>query len=108
MPRPLTRQLRFVTERAADEAAAEAVGDRRVVARAIARAALATSPAGVLAISGDSAAGRVQELVHPAPAGWLPVAAGFCGVAAVAAAVAASTAQLHHLVAFGAHVCGFT
>ena len=105
---PLARQLRFATERAADEAAVEVVGDRCIVARAIVRAALATSPAGVMAVGGDSVAGRVHELVHPAKAGWLPVAAGLCGVAAGAAAMAASTVQLHHLLAFGAHVCGLS
>lgn len=106
--RPLARQLRFATERAADEAAVKVVGDRRIVARAIARAALATSPAGVMAVGGDSVAGRVHELVHPTRTGWLPVAAGLCGAAAGAAAMAASTVQLHHLVAFGAHVCGLS
>jgi len=106
--RPLARQLRFATERAADEAAVEVVGDRRIVARAIVRAALATSPAGVMGIGGDSVEGRVHELIHPRPTGWLPVGAGLCGVAAAAAAMAASTVQLHHLVAFGAHVCGLS
>ena len=105
---PLTRQLRFATERAADEAAVEAVGDRWVVARAIVRAALVTNPAGAMAISGDSVASRVQELVRPAATGWIAVAAGACGVAAATAAVTASTVQLHHLLAFGAHVCGLT
>ncbi|MFI1167500.1 M48 family metalloprotease [Streptomyces sp. NPDC020801] len=39
--RPVRRTIRLAAERAADEAAAEAVGDRRLTARAIARAALA-------------------------------------------------------------------
>ena len=106
--RPLARQLRFATERAADEAAVEVVGDRSTVARAIARAALATSPAGVMAVGGDSVASRVHELLHPVTTGWLPVAAGLCGVTAGAAAMAASTVQLHHLLAFSAHVCGLS
>lgn len=105
---PLTRQLRFATERAADEAAVHAVGDRSVVARAIARAALAMSPAGAMAISGDSVTCRVHELLHPPKTGLLPVAAGVGGVAVAAAAVVASTVQLHHLLAFGAHVCGLS
>lgn len=103
--RPLARQLRFATERAADEAAVAAVGDRRVVARAIARAALAAGPAGAMAVGGDSVAGRVHELVHPMRIGWFSVAAALCAGAAGAAAIAASTVQLHHLLAFGAHVC---
>lgn len=106
--KPLARQLRFATERAADEAAAFAVGDRRLVARAILRAALATSPAGALGIGGDSVAARVRDLVEPNRSGWLPVAAGLSGVAAAAAAMVASTLQLHHLLAFGVHVCGLS
>ncbi|WP_073949166.1 M48 family metalloprotease [Streptomyces kebangsaanensis] len=39
--RPVRRAIRLAAERAADEAAAAAVGDRRLTARAIARAALA-------------------------------------------------------------------
>lgn len=105
---PLTRQLRFATERAADEAAVQAVGDRWVVARAIARAALATTPTGAMAIAGDSVSCRVQELVRPTTTGWIAVVAGACGVAAATATMAASTVQLHHLLAFGAHVCGLT
>ncbi len=105
---PLTRQLRFATERAADEAAADVVGDRRVVARAITRAALATSNIGVLAVGGDSVGARVSELLDPTRPAWLPVAAGLTGLTAAAAAVLASTVQLHHLVAFSAHVCGLS
>lgn len=106
--RPLARQLRYATERAADEAAVEVVGDRRVVARAIARAALATSPPGMLAVGGDSVASRIHDLIHPRSTRWLAVGAGTCGVAAAAAAMAASTVQLHHLLAFAAHVCGLS
>lgn len=103
---PLARQVRFATERAADEGAVVAVGDRRTVARAIARAALATSPSGVLAVGGDSVAARVAELVDPPRPQWLPVAALLTAVAAASATLLASTWQLHHLVAFAAHVCG--
>lgn len=103
---PLARQVRFATERAADEGAVAAVGDRRTVARAIARAALATSPSGFLAVGGDSVAARVAELVNPPRPQWLPVAALLTAVGAVLATLLASTWQLHHLVAFAAHVCG--
>ncbi|WP_250008314.1 M56 family metallopeptidase [Actinoplanes sp. M2I2] len=41
----LTRRIDFLVERAADERAAEQLGDRRVVARAIGAAALRASPA---------------------------------------------------------------
>lgn len=103
---PLARQLRFATERAADEGAAAAIGDRGVVARAIARAALATSPSGVLAVGGDSVAARVAELMDPPRPQWLPVVALLTAVVAASATLLASTWQLHHLVAFAAHVCG--
>ncbi|MEU1782594.1 M48 family metalloprotease [Streptomyces abikoensis] len=59
--RGLREPLAFQVERWADEAAAVAVGDRRLAARAVARAALAASAA---------PAGRVR------PAGALPAAAG--------------------------------
>jgi len=103
---PLSRQLRFATERAADEGAAVAVGDRRVVARAIARVALATSPMGVLAVGGSSVAARVAELVDPPRPRWLPVTALLAAVVAAVATVLASTIQVHHLVGFATHVCG--
>lgn len=103
---PLTRQLRFATERAADEGAAVVVGDRRIVARAIARAALASSPLGALAVGGDSVPSRVAELLAPGRPTWLPAAAGLTAVVAAAGTVGASTIQLHHLIAFSAHVCG--
>lgn len=103
---PLARQVRFATERAADEGAVAAVGDRRTVARAIARAALATSPSGVLAVGGDSVAARVAELVDPPRPQWLPVVALLTAVTAASATLLASTWQFHHLVAFAAHICG--
>ncbi len=105
---PLTRQLRFATERAADEGAVAVVGDRRIVARAIARAALATSPSGVLAAGGDSVSARVAELLDPGRPAWLPVVALLSGVLAATAAVMGSTLQLHHLFAFALHVCGLS
>ena len=103
---PLSRQVRFATERAADEGAAAAVGDRGIVARAIARAALATSPSGVLAVGGDSVAARVAELMDPPRPQWLPVAALLSAIGAASATLLLSTWQLHHLVSFAAHVCG--
>lgn len=103
---PLARQVRFATERAADEGAVEVVGDRRTVARAIARAALATSPSGALGVGGDSVAARVAELVDPPRPQWLPVAALLTAVVAGSATMVGSTWQLHHLVSFAAHVCG--
>lgn len=68
--RPLERAGAFAVERWADEEAGVVVGDRRLVARAIARAALASSRAGRSARSALSATGgpvpqRVQALLAP-------------------------------------------
>ncbi|MEW1688700.1 M56 family metallopeptidase [Streptomyces sp. NPDC091265] len=60
--RALRAPMGYALERCADEAAAHAVGDRRVAARAIGRAALAARAAG--------------EASRPRPAAALPVTAG--------------------------------
>jgi Zn-dependent protease with chaperone function len=63
--RPVAAAVGYTTERWADERAASAVGDRRLVARTIAKAALLTSrhhspPAGALAIATGSAAAKLR------------------------------------------------
>ncbi|MGX1855304.1 M48 family metalloprotease [Streptomyces sp. NBC_01456] len=67
--RPLATSGAFVLERWADEDAAAATGDRTVVARAVARAALATSGArrhpGALAAAGGPVPRRVRALFAP-------------------------------------------
>jgi len=67
--RPLSRVGSFTLERWADEAAVTAVGDRPLVARAIARAALATgsAPERVLAANGGPVPQRVRALLEPRP-----------------------------------------
>lgn len=108
--RPITNQVRFATERWADEDAADEVGDRRLVARAIARAAVAASttqvPPGWLALTGSGSRARVEALLEPrqnrhAASAWIAI-----GVTGLAISVGASTVQFHHLVAFVNHVCG--
>lgn len=105
--RPLRAHLRFATERWADEDAAAAVGDRRLVARAIARAALAgprVAPA-VLPLAEHGVAARVEALLAGAGS-WRAVGGTMAAaLVALAAATTSSTVQLHHLVAFAAHVC---
>jgi hypothetical protein len=107
--RPVLHEIRHATERWADESAAAEVGDRRLVAQAIARAALATTgrtsaPAMAMATSGVPA--RVEALLRPLPSkgakgmSWVAL-----GVAALVVATAGSMVQLHHLVAFALHVC---
>lgn len=106
---PIRRHVRFSTERWADEVAASTVGDRQLVARAIARAALvgAKSPAGpALALTGHGVAARVEALMEPPKHATLTTAAAAGGLlGAVTLVLIGSTVQLHHLVEFAAHGC---
>lgn len=106
--RHLMDQIRLATERCADEAAVTAVdGDRRLVARAIARAAVASAAHGGLvgAFGGGSIPARIDALVGPPVARrWSLTAAGFVSAAVVSAAVAGSI-QVHHFVELIEHVC---
>ena len=106
--RPLLARLRFATERWADEEAAIEIGDRRLVARALVRAARAqgraVSPQPAMASLGVP--GRVEALLAgPAVRPWLLdlLVVGVVGIGA--AAVISSGVQLHHLLSFAAHVC---
>ncbi|MGW4732692.1 M56 family metallopeptidase [Streptomyces shenzhenensis] len=74
---PLRKAVAYTTERWADEAAAQAVGSRRAVARAIGKAALVTH--GTPAFAAFAAPGplprRVAALLGPAPVvrAWPPI-----------------------------------
>jgi Zn-dependent protease with chaperone function len=78
---PLRSAVLFALERWADEMAAERLGDRRVVASAVAKAALASRRRSLFALgaSGGPVPQRVSALLHaPGPRfGWRLVA-GFC------------------------------
>ena len=107
---PLARAVRFSTERWADEEAASVVGDRRVVARALSRAALAgTQPAtsGLAGLLGAGMNERVSELLD-GPPGRLDLGQGLLVAASVVGLAAATglTLRLHDLVAVLAHLCG--
>ncbi|MEV7043456.1 M56 family metallopeptidase [Amycolatopsis sp. NPDC051061] len=73
--RPLCSAARFALERWADEAAAQDIGDRTVVAKAVAKAALAgrAEPRFALAATGGPVPRRVSALLA-APARCLPAA----------------------------------
>ncbi|MFP5318177.1 MAG: M48 family metalloprotease [Acidimicrobiia bacterium] len=109
----VTRRLRLALERWADEEAAIEVGDRRLVARAIIRAALGrtdyTSPAAGGTASGLSTlgvAGRVEALLLPAPESLgRPLSALAVVAVGTVVAIAGSALQVHHLVELGLHVC---
>lgn len=107
---PISTRVRFCTERWADESAAVYVGDRSLVARAIAKAALASvgpPPRTALALLGLGVPGRIGALLGPqrragAGASMLLVS----GLGGLAMSIGASTVQLHHVIGFARHVCG--
>lgn len=70
--RPAAHAVRAGIERWADEDAAASVGDRRLVARSLARAARATTsstrrPVTALGMDSDDVVGRARALLQPAP-----------------------------------------
>ncbi|MFI8996414.1 M56 family metallopeptidase [Streptomyces sp. NPDC053542] len=88
---PLRTATEFCTERWADEEAAQAVGDRRVTARAVGKAALITRHAPMAGLASFAVPGpvprRVAALLRPGPPvrGW-PSALTPAGIAALVAA----------------------
>ncbi|MFZ3555898.1 M48 family metalloprotease [Streptomyces sp. BH055] len=106
--RSLRTGIRYAAERAADEAAAHAVGDRRVTAHAIARAALAgratptTRPAFAPAATTGPVPRRVSALLtpsrhHPHAARALALALTIAALVSVGAAGTALV-DVHHQV----------
>lgn len=105
--RPLRAHLRFATERWADEDAAATVGDRHLVARAIARAALgmpSLTPA-VLPMAQYGVAARVEALLCDQPSSRAVEATLTLALFGLIVAAVSSTLQLHHLLAFAMHLC---
>lgn len=103
----LGEEVRLATERAADAAAlVEVNGDRRLVATAIARAAIAADRHGVptpaLAFNGGAVGYRVQSMLEPATRS--AVSTSVTGLLALAGALAA-TVFLHHLATLLEHIC---
>jgi hypothetical protein len=102
--RPFARKVKYLTERWADEAAAERVGSRDLVARTIARVALLPSSemrAHALSIGGGNVVTRVGALVAPLPV--TSARSTLFGCSVVTAALLGLTLQLHHLVDFITH-----
>ena len=104
---PLARQVRFATERWADETAASDIGSRRTVARAIARVALMPrsgqlSPA--LSFRGRGTSARVDALLHPGDPRRVEVPAAVLA-ATILTTLAGSSVQVHHLAMFLVHAC---
>ncbi|MFI1798753.1 M48 family metalloprotease [Streptomyces sp. NPDC020379] len=106
--RPARDAIRYAVERAADEAAATAVGDRRLTARAIARAALAAGarrdrPAVAPGATTGPVPRRVAALLtSPAPrrgraTPWTALLLATCATASVCTA-ATGMSDFHHEV----------
>ncbi|MFC3996218.1 M48 family metalloprotease [Nocardiopsis sediminis] len=100
---PLEAELRLAVERWADEAAAEAVGDRALVAHTIAAVALANPvprPTWHPALAHFHVVQRVRALLGDAPS-TNPIAgpALLSGTGVATSGVASSALQLHHAAA---------
>lgn len=103
----LAERVRGATEREADEAAAAAVADRRVVARAIVAAATGgTALTPRLGMGDHAVTARLEELLKPTPAPRIALAVVAFGASATLLVGASSSTQLHHLVKFARHICG--
>jgi len=104
--RTVHREVVFATERWADERAARDVGSRGLVARALAKGALAAAgdplPPGVMALTGGPTASRVTALLEDRGSAASDEAA-FTSGAIVTVGLAAT--QVHHLVTLALQAC---
>ncbi|MGW5479411.1 M56 family metallopeptidase [Streptomyces sp. NPDC004008] len=100
--RPVSVAGGYVLERWADEEAAERVGDRRVVAHAVGRAALASAGASrppALAVTGGAVPQRVRALLAPPPARRsLPFVVGGLLLAVCCTSLANAASDSDHMV----------
>jgi hypothetical protein len=108
MLRPFVNRVRLATERWADEQAAGEVGDRHLVARALARAALAEPKVrfGLLGMSDCGVVERVEALLEPPPAMRRLVESAFAVAASCSALLLLlSVEQVHHWVGYAFGLC---
>ena len=103
--RAIADQLRHATERAADEAAAAHVNDRRIVARAIGTAALGSPVQGVPGLGGGSVPRRVEALLFPDRERLAGRPLSSLAVGVFVAAATAMGVQLHHFGVLIDHLC---
>ncbi|MFC5754404.1 M48 family metalloprotease [Actinomadura rugatobispora] len=101
--RPLDGRLRLVVERWADEDAAEAIGDRALVARTIAKVALAQSPGDVseptTAFAQSGVVQRVEALLGRPPAkNTVSGPLLFAGNGFLTSSLTAATLHLDHAI----------
>jgi Zn-dependent protease with chaperone function len=105
---PLNARVRLATERWADEEAVRDIGNRDVVARAIARAALAqtNAPASGMGMAGTGVLERVESLLEGEPRRVRLIELGFAGgVVAACAALALSVVSVGPSVAALLGIC---
>ena len=106
--RPLADQLRLATERSADEAAVQSMGDdRRLVARSIARAAVSADKYHNLvgAFGGSSVPLRVDALMSPPPPALVLRAGAATAATLSLLSLGAGGVQLHHIAELVQHLC---
>jgi Zn-dependent protease with chaperone function len=105
---PIARQVRFNSERWADEVAAARIGSRVIVARVIAKVALlgVSNPAVSLAFESLGSSARVEALLHPRVSTGRELAIAGSAVT-ILTTLAGSSVQVHHLAAFLLHACRF-
>jgi Zn-dependent protease with chaperone function len=104
--RPMARQVRFMTERWADEVAADQVGSREIVANTIARVAFMPSASVAplaLGFAGRGIVGRVDALLNPKPMPFFRSASAAVVVLCVVGL--GSGLQMHHLAQYLVHIC---
>ena len=102
--KPFSNRVKYLTERWADEVAAERIGSREFVADTIARVALLPSShvrSAALSIGGGNVVHRFEALVSPLPAPTTGLTVFACS--AVTLALLGLTLQLHHLIDFITH-----
>jgi Zn-dependent protease with chaperone function len=103
---PAARRVRFATERWADQEAVREVGDPNIVARAIARAALARSGSAgsALALAGGDVVARIEALTGDGGGSGMGPAS-LAIVMLVAISVIGVLVQLHHVIEFVQTFC---
>lgn len=100
---PMLARVRLATERWADESAVEVVGDRELVARTIARAALAQGQSPALAFGGGNVLARVDALLADPVGSTATITTAV--LTTLVAGVASASLQLHHVAAALEHLC---
>ncbi len=103
---PIARQVRYNSERWADESAAQIVGSRELVAKVIAKVALlgSAAPSATLAFGCLGTVDRVHAMLNPRSS-RIPELAAVASALTILITLAGSSVQVHHLATFVVHAC---